>query len=873
MAVGVAATFEAIPSGANRYLAGSLRLHLLSPIPVCMTLPRRPIVLALAALSALIACRPAPSNSPRAGDSLTSLRPRLATGVRLDPAAPMLDVGSFPLAAVAAPDSHHVVLSLNGFREQGIQIVERETGRVVQTLAQPAAFIGVAFSPDGHTLYGSGGNQDVVYRYTWSAKQATLRDSFVLAPKAARADGTRYPAGLAPSRDGRMLYVAENLADSLAVIDVASGSVVQRVATERYPYAVAVSQQGTVYVSAWGGRTVSIFDADPTGRLREGERLPVGRHPSAMLLNRTGTRLFVASGSTDQIVVVDTRRRRVITRLFDPPPAGPDEGVTPNALALASDETRLFVAEADANAVGIFDLTDSTSDVAGAKGKDRLSGRVPTGWYPTALLTAHDSLFVVNGKGRGSFPNPEGPQPLESAARRGVANSQYTYALLSGTIMIAPLAAAHGDALGRLSARVAQANGWTDSTRRKSRRYPPFEHVIYVIKENRSYDQVLGDLREGDGDTSLVFFPRAISPNHHALAERFGLFDRFFVSAEVSADGHNWSTAAYASDYLEKTVQSNYSHRGRSYDYEGTNRGFGITKIPEDDVNAPANGYLWDLADRKGVSFRNYGEFVVANRRDSNDPPAGYRGNKPFLYSHTDPDYPGFELTIRDQHRADVWIEEFQRFGSNGNMPALEIIRLPNDHTSGAMAGRPTPLAAMGDNDLALGRMVEALSHSPYWKNTVMFVLEDDAQNGPDHVDAHRSPLLVISPYGRPGAIHRFANTTDVLRTIEEILGLNSLAQFDYYGRPLREIWAGTPDLRPYTALVPAVSLDAVNPGGTREARESEKLDLRFEDRADERLFNRILWQTLKGRRAPYPGAKRMAPLEVSRGAGFERLP
>jgi Phosphoesterase family len=447
---------------------------------------------------------------------------------------------------------------------------------------------------------------------------------------------------------------------------------------------------------------------------------------------------------------------------------------------------------------------------------------------------------------------------MTSRVNQGGAGT-YTLSLLSGGIMRVPLAQTTGDALSRLTARVSSANGWGGSARRAPH-YPPFEHVIYVIKENRTYDQVLGDMRQGDGDSSLVFFARDVSPNHHALAERFGLFDRFFVNAEVSPDGHNWSTAAYATDYLEKTVPSNYSGRGRSYDCEGLNRG----ALPDDDASEPANGYLWNLAERKGISFRNYGEFVIPASADRSDPmPTGYRGDKPYLRSHSHPSYPGFDLAIRDQHRADLWIAEFQEFVKSGTLPALEIVRLPNDHTSGATAGRATPRAAFADNDLALGRLVEALSRSPYWRNTVIFVVEDDAQNGPDHVDSHRSPFFAISAYSLPGVHHRFANTTDVLSTIEEILGLSSLSQFDHFGRPLRDIWTDRPNLGPYTPLTPAVSLEERNARGTAEARKSEKLDFRFEDAADEDLFNQILWRTIKGPAVPYPGPKRASARDL----------
>jgi len=375
---------------------------------------------------------------------------------------------------------------------------------------------------------------------------------------------------------------------------------------------------------------------------------------------------------------------------------------------------------------------------------------------------------------------------------------------------------------------------------------------------------VLGDLAQADGDTSLVLFGRDVTPNHHALAERFGIYDRFFVNAEVSPDGHNWSMAAYTTDYLQKTVPLNYSSRGRSYEYEGANFG-GRTVVPDDDPAAPARGYLWDLIQRKGLTFRNYGEFVIPERADPDDVlPPGYRGNKPFLASHTNPTYPGFDLDITDQHRADVWIAELAEFTKRGVMPAFEIIRLPNDHTAGARAGAPTPQAYAADNDLALGRMIDALSHSPFWKNTVVFVLEDDAQNGPDHVDSHRSPILIISPWSRTGVVHRFANTTDVIRTMEEILGLDALSQFDYYGRPLRDIWSSTPDLTPWNVLTPKVDLNARNPANTRGANESATLDLEIEDVAAEDPFNRIIWEAVKPG-VPYPGVRRGATLEAVR--------
>ena len=766
----------------------------------------------------------------------------LPTGNCLDPAGQTFDVGNMPLNVVSSPEGDRLVLSLNGWRQQGIQVIDSQTGTIVQTISQPSAFFGLAFSNDGKTLYASGGNEDVIYRYSWRDKQATLIDTIVLAQKEPLRDGTRFPAGLAVSRDDKYLFVAENLGDTLAVVELESKRVVQRFRTEPYPYAVVVSPAGEVFVSTWGGDTVSVFAPVKKGALKERGRIKVGRHPSALVLNQSGSRLFVASASTSSIAVVDTKNLHVLTTLRDAPPAGPTQGSTPNALALSGNGQQLYVAEADNNAVAVFQLSRASAGVANASGADRLVGRIPVGWYPAALLLKRDSLFVVNGKGRGTRSNPQFPTPDTALADGSTA---YTLGQLNGTVtrVSAELKPA---ALQSLTRRVARANNW-ENTQRSSRAYPPFKHVIYIIKENRTYDQVFGDLRQGDGDESLVYFPRAISPNHHALAERFGLFDRFFCNAEVSSQGHVWSTAAYVTDYGEKTIPSLYSDR-RS----GNDRG---------DIDEPAAGYLWDAAIRKGITLRNYGEFGEAIPGKD---PVRYRAVKSALDRYTSREYPAYDLTIRDQVRADVWLKEFQEFVRLGNLPALQIMHLPGDHTSGGRPGRRTPKAYMADNDLALGRLVEAVSHSRYWKDTVFFVLEDDAQDGPDHIDSHRSVLLVISAYNRDGVISRFVNTTDVLATVEEILGLGKLSKFDHYGRPLREVFADTPDLTPYIALKPEQSLDELNPPKSPTAKASLELDLDRVDAADEDTFNRILWTLLKSSQ-PYPGTKRMSSQEMAR--------
>ncbi|HEV2722830.1 MAG TPA: SMP-30/gluconolactonase/LRE family protein, partial [Thermoanaerobaculia bacterium] len=504
---------------------------------------------------------------------------QLPTGVTLDPVAPSHPVGNFPTAAVLAPEGDRVVLLLCGWRQpgEGIQIVDRATGKVEQTVGQNAAFLGLAFAPDGKTLYASGGNDDDVHVYRWSDRRAAAEGTIALAPpkRDPKIPGTRYPAGLALSPDGKRLYVAENLGDAITVIDTGTRHVVQQLATERYPYGVAVAANGDVYVSCWGDRTIDVF-RPAKGLLKRRARIVVGRHPSAMAID--GKRLFATCATTDEIVIVDTTTNKVIKTLSDSAPSGPREGSTPNALAVA--HGRLFVAEADNNAVAVFDAKTYA-----------LLGRIPVEWYPSALVAAGNDVVVVNAKGRGSAPNPHRSQPDQ---KFGYDSPDYTLGQLNGTVLSFPAAVE----LAPLSKRVAKANGW--HPRAGAASYPPFKHVIYIIKENRTYDQVLGDVKSGDGDPSLLFFGADSAPNHHALAARFGLFDRFFCNAEVSAQGHNWSTAAYTSDYTEKSVMPQYGRRGRTYDYEGGNRDTIIDD--DDDVAAPSTGYLWDLAARKGIS-------------------------------------------------------------------------------------------------------------------------------------------------------------------------------------------------------------------------------------------------------------------------------
>ncbi len=777
----------------------------------------------------------ASSGASAQGTTTRSYASPVSTGARLDPVGRAVELGNMPLAMVRAPRGDKLVVSLSGWREQGVQVVDLATARVTQTLAQPAAFYGLAFSSTGRDLYASGGNDDAIYCYAWNDTTAVFQRKIVLGTQKADKTGSRYPAGIAFSTRGSLLYVAENVADSIAVVDPATSRILQRFPTDHYPYAVTIAPDGMVYVSAWGSTTVSMFHQMDDGRLRYAGRLRVGPHPSALLANASGSRLFVALSETDQVAIVDTRTRAV-RYLNDAAPGAPSEGMTPNALALSRDESKLFVAEAGNNAVAVFDISAERAGRSSGNTTDVLLGRLPTDWYPTDVIDDGRDLLILNAKGHGSGPNPDGPLPAQPITR------PYGYALgqLTGTLRIASDQPSTSE-LSDGSRRVSVAGAW--STHTLPRHYPPFKHVVYIIKENRTYDQVFGDMPAGDGDSSLVFFPRRVSPNHHALAERFGLYDRFFTSGEVSSQGHLWATAADVTAYGEKMVPSAYADKRASVDGEETDE--------------PVDGFLWDLAARHGASFRDYGEMVV-----SEGWPLTQRGLGPDV----SPTYPSFNLKISDQTRADAWIAELDGFVRVGAMPSLEVMHLANDHFAAARVGYHTPRAFMADNDLALGRIVDALSRSPFWKETVVFVLEDDAQDGPDHIDSHRSVLLVVSPYNRPGTYHRFVNTVDVVAAIEDILHLGRLSKYDYFSRPLTDVFSSTPDLTPYKAVAAQVDLNEMNAPGSESARLSSRLDFSAPDRANEAVSNAILWRMVKGTTQPPVFAKApLHALEVSR--------
>ncbi|HUS08642.1 MAG TPA: alkaline phosphatase family protein, partial [Bryobacteraceae bacterium] len=501
----------------------------------------------------------------------------------------------------------------------------------------------------------------------------------------------------------------------------------------------------------------------------------------------------------------------------------------------------------DANAVAVADISESRS---------RVMGFVPTGWYPTAARGLSDGrLVVLNGRGLRSLPNPLGPNPTKRAAplHLGITAVEYVGRIQTGTAsVIEPFT---DDELQKYTRTVLLNSPYRDELMdgvntgagNPVPSHPgdpsPIQHVIYIIKENRTYDQVLGDLGKGNGDPSLTLFTEESSPNHHKLAREFVLFDNFYVNADVSADGHNWSTSGIANDYVQKMWPNSYAGRRKLYDYEGGE----VAALP------PA-GYLWSNAAAAGISMRNFGLQCTNFPTAPESGPQVKSVRDPVLAKVTNMDYRGFDLTYPDVERAKTFLKDLAEMEKSGSMPKLIFMRLGNDHTSGAAAGKISPLSAMADNDYAFGMIVEAVSKSKFWPSTAIFVLEDDAQNGPDHVDSHRSPAYVLSPYTHRGIVDSsMYNTTSILRTIELIVGLRPLTHFDAGARPMSAAFSGTPDVKPYVAEKPRRSLKEVNPENTPLAARAAKLDLSEADRIDDDEMNDILWAAIRKTDPPAP--------------------
>jgi len=785
----------------------------------------------------------------------------LNSGWRIQPAGTPVQLDTLPMSSALSPDGRYLLALNGGYNPPSVSVLDLRTTREIARVPVADAWLGLTFSPKGDRVWVGGGSQAAVFEFAFSEGKLTPRRTFAVAPPDKRTVND-FIGDVALSPDGRLLYAADLYRDAVAVINPQSGIVTERFQTGRRPYRILFHPDGkSLFVTSWTDGMLHHHQADD-GRLLA--RVRLGPHPTDMAW-LTGkpplaeeeesapswvARLFVAAANTNHVYVVgvsadkELRLAEIINVAMTPrQPAG----MTPSALALAADGKRLFVACSDANAVAV-------ADVSGVRSLGL--GFLPTGWYPTAVRQLPDGrLVVLNGRGLRSYPNPRGPQPLRVAAPSGVgvAAVEYVGRIQTGSAtFIAPFTP---EELESYTRTVYANSPYRDSKLEDAGIAPggpiparlgdpsPIEHVVYIVKENRTYDQVFGDLKEGNGDPSLVLFGEQAGPNHRKLAREFVLFDNFYVNSEVSADGHHWSTAAIAPDYVQKLWPNSYARRRPLNDYYG-----------QEPTAVPPAGYLWTSAAAAGVSMRNYGYWVTNRKAPSPEGLQVEAVRDAILNRVTNLHFRGFDMDYPDVERAQVFLRDLAEFEKTGQMPRLILMRLGNDHTSGTSAGKIAPLSAFADNDYALGMIVEGLSKSRFWPKLAIFVLEDDAQNGPDHVDSHRSVAFVISPYAKRRVVDStMYNTTSVLRSMELILGLRPMTHFDAAARPMANAFQATPDLRPYTAEKPRMSLEERNPAASPTAARSAALDFSEADRIDDHELNDILWRALRGTDPPAP--------------------
>jgi YVTN family beta-propeller protein len=790
---------------------------------------------------------PAPARPGRQPNGITLL----PNGWSIAPAGRHIQIGDLPLNMAPSPDGRFVVVTNNGWTKPTLTMFDTKTEQVIGRVTIDHAWLGLAWHPDGTRLYSAGAAENTIYEFTWingALKEAT---HFAIGPPERRTGGELLNAGfiggLAIAPDGRRLYAVHVFGQAISAIDLESRTEIKKVDLPAEPYTCLLSADGkTLFVSLWGGSKVLMFAADTLAPLGE---VTVGGHPNALALSKDGTRLFVACANTNAVWVVNVATRaateQISVALYPDAPVG----TTPNSLSVSPDGAAMLVANADNNTVAIVDIAKA--------GASQVEGWVPVGWYPTSVLFARDGsrFFVLDGKGLTSAPNPRGPQPGNVHME-----AQYTGNMLQGALSIIPMPDAATRAA--MTRRVYELTPYSAARRLSPADAPianpvprrvgsssPIKYVFYVIRENRTYDQVFGDIPQGNGDPALTLFGEAVTPNAHALVREFTLFDNFYVDAEVSYDGHAFSTGAYATDVAEKLWPTNYGNRGTPYLSEG---GYKI-RDQYGNFSAPPNGYLWDFAKRAGVTVRSYGEFAVWPRRGG-----VVRAAVPGLEGLVHPSYPPFDLGVPDAERAAIWLEEFRSFERDGTLPRLSIIRLGGDHTNGTRPGSPTPRAMVAENDLAFGQIVDAISKSRYWKESAIFALEDDAQNGPDHVDAHRSILLAISPFSRRRVVDSTLYTTSgVLRTMELILGLPPMSQYDAAATPMYKAFQPAPDLAPFTVRPARVSLEEKNDWTSPGAAASLRMNLEEADRAPELELNEILWQSVRGAGSSMPPPRR----------------
>lgn len=778
---------------------------------------------------------------------------------------------------------------------QSVLLIDPVAGKVVsQVRHQDGSYAGLAFTPDGRRLYASSFTGSIgVFEVEADGELEPLAPIKLAATKAALEEVV--PVGLTIDRGGKSLWAVLNLKNAVAEIDLAEGKILRQIAVGNAPFGV-LQLGDKLYVTNWAGRAPDKDSVTgPSGRgpkvrvdpvkyiasdgsvsvvdLKSGKetkQIVVELHPSALIASPDGSRIFVANANSDSVSVIDTKRDEVVETISTRPTEKLIFGSSPNALAISPDGKTLYVSNGTNNAVAVM-AVDSP--------KSRLLGCFPTGWYPAGLVLdgKRNELYVANVKGVGSRNVVwKGDRKVNGKEVFGYHSKDYL-----GTISL--VAPPKPDALPALTAKVLENNRLTEtiSAMAPPRKDAPLravpqrhgepsliKHVLYIIKENRTYDQVFGDVGRGEGDPELCIFGKEVTPNHHKLVDEFVLLDNFYCSGVLSADGHQWATEAFVVDYLEKA----FGGWPRSYPFAG---GDAMAYAP--------SGFLWDNALAHKKSLRVYGEFIRATVRwkdpDNKTRPGFLDCYRDFLEEtgkieirgeasieslepYVCPTTIGFPSTVSDVYRADQFKRELAKFEADGKLPNLMIMLLPNDHTAGTRPGMPTPAAAVADNDLALGQIVEAFSHSKFWKDSAIFVVQDDPQAGFDHIDGHRTVAMAISPYTRRGSVDSTNyNQTSMIRTMELILGLPPMNQLDASATAMANCFTEKPDLTPYKAVKNNIPLDQLNPpvSAIKDPRQlhwanvSLKMPFDDVDEADEDTLNRVIWHSVRGRDDTYP--------------------
>lgn len=774
------------------------------------------------------------------GQSLKEIesgRVSLPNGWKLSPVGKMLPVGDLPLNIAVSPFGKILAVTNNGQSDQSIHLIDPDKMQVLDSVVIAKGWLGLTFSKDGKYLYASGGNDNWIMRFQIKNKKLVPYDTLVI--------GKPWPekisiAGIAVDDDRQMLYTVTKENNSLYVFDLKEKKVKKQIPLGGEGYTCLLSDDcKMLYITCWGCDRVVLFD---TREQSVTGWIPVGDNPNDLCITHNGKYLFVSNANDNSVSVISLEQKRVIEILNTALYPNSLSGSTTNSLALSEDEKTLYIANADNNCLAVFDVS--------SPGNSTSKGFIPTGWYPTCVRVLKNTIFVTNGKGLTSKANPYGPSPVskkevvayQADIQTKKVKVQYIGGLFTGTLQTIPK-----PDVNQLSIYSQSVYNNTPYIKEKEMfstgevgnpipssvgELSPIKYVFYIIKENRTYDQVLGDIPEGNGDTSLVLFGKKITPNLHALAKQFVLLDNFYVDGEVSADGHNWTMGAYATDYLEKNWPSSYGGRGGNYPGEGSR-----------EIANNKDGFLWDFCKKYGVTYRSYGEFISDSKP-----------NVPVLKDHFCPFYTGWDLSVRDTVRFYQWKRDFNALLAAGKVPQLNTLRFGNDHTEGLRLGRPTPLAFAADNDLAVGLFVEYLSHSSIWKESVVIIVEDDAQNGPDHVDAHRSTTYVAGGFVKHGFVdHTMYSTSSALRTIELILGLPPMSQYDAAAEPMWRCFDKTANHPPFQATANLVDLNLKNTAENKMSKLSEGFDFRQEDRIPDAQFNEVIWAAVHGLNSTCP--------------------